>query len=123
MYPDGRSILIADYKRRVSLRDGLNAAPARMPPPTDEPVQLDFRVGWLAQCFYAGHSVRITVACTGGPLHETYNVSHGLTATHWLCHGVGQASHVLAPVIVASGVASDVGAADLAQLAAGIFPA
>jgi predicted acyl esterase len=100
VYPDGRSILIADYTRLVSLRAGLNAPPQPPSHQTDaEPCVLNFRIGWLSQNFNAGHRIRITVACTGGPLHETFNVSHGIRATHQLCCGAGQASHVLAPMM------------------------
>ena len=124
VYPDGRSILIADYKRNVSLRDGLNAPAAPVPPPDGEAVELDFRIGWLSQVFVPGHRIRITISCTGGPLHETWNVSHGVKSTHKLCCGAGQASHVLAPVITADGAGRvAVDGADLADLAAGVFPA
>jgi putative CocE/NonD family hydrolase len=124
VYPDGRSILIADYKRNVSLRAGLNGPPLPLPPPGGEAAELDFRIGWLSQSFNSGHRIRVTVACTGGPLHETWNASHGVRATHQLCHGAGQASHVLAPVVPADGRGCfEVGRADLADLAAGVFPA
>jgi predicted acyl esterase len=118
VYPDGRSILIADHPRRVSLRYSLNEPP--LPP---EPVNsLDFRIGWMSQVFNAGHRIRVTIACTGGPLWETVDAARRATrvATHRLLHGPNQASHVLAPVVGTGGASQDT--SFRAELATGIFP-
>ena len=133
VYPDGRSILIADYTRLVSLRDGLNCP--RKPLSAGEICALDFRIGWLSLIWAPGHRIRITIACTGGPLHETWNVSHGIKATHQLAFGAGQASHVLAPMPCVRGVGEGAGVtgrrgedgkeqgrAFLEELSKGIFP-
>ena len=118
VYPDGRSILIADHSRRVSLRKSLND-----PPVAPEPVNaLDFRIGWMSQVFNAGHRIRITIACTGGPLWKTVDAERQDTrvATHYLLHGPDQASHVLAPVVGTPGDSQDT--TFRAQLATGVFP-
>ena len=47
VYPDGRSILIADYHRRASFRAGLNLPPT--PLAVGEIAEVKFRVGWLSQ--------------------------------------------------------------------------
>ena len=85
--------------------------------------ELDFRVGWMSQVFNAGHRIRITISCTGGPLFETYDVARGgeRVAHHQLLHGLGQASCVLAPVVGGDGTAVQ----DMtfqAELSTGVFP-
>eukprot|EP01043_Picozoa_sp_COSAG02_P042361 COSAG02_NODE_3597_length_6508_cov_2.021220_3_plen_591_part_00 len=120
VYPDGRSILIADHPRRVSLRNSLNE-----PPVAPERVNaLDFRIGWMSQIFNAGHRIRVTIACTGGPLWETVDAARRDTrvATHYLLHGPEQASHVLAPVVGAQGASPIQDTTFRAELATGIFP-
>lgn len=123
VYPDGRSMLIADYHRRASFKEGLNCPPTALS--HGEDVELTFRVGWLSQIFAAGHSIRVTVSCTGLPLYETGGNGSDTTAgrtTHKLMHGMVRPSHVLAPVLGAA-PRVDVSEAFVAELATGVFPA
>ena len=76
----------------------------------------------MSQVFNAGHRIRVTIACTGGPLWETVDAARRDTrvATHHLLHGPNQASHVLAPVVGTEGAWQDT--SFRAELATGIFP-
>lgn len=67
VYPDGRSILIADYVRRARYREGFEREVFMQP---GSIYQVAFDVGWLSQIFAAGHRIRITVASTGAPFYE-----------------------------------------------------
>ena len=51
VYPDGRSILIADCHRRASFRNGLNLPPE--PLRVGEVCEVAFRVGWMSQVLIA----------------------------------------------------------------------
>jgi predicted acyl esterase len=116
-------MLIADYHRRASFREGLNLPPKALAP--GEIAEMTFRVGWMSQIFAAGHRIRVTVSCTGLPLYETggngTDEGAGRT-THSLLHGVVYPSHVLAPVLGAE-ARIDVSEAFVAELATGVFPA
>lgn len=67
VYPDGRSILLVDYVRRLRYREGYEKE-VLLEPGTVCPVAFD--VGWLSQVFNAGHRIRVTVAGTGAPFYE-----------------------------------------------------
>jgi predicted acyl esterase len=67
VYPDGRSILIIDYVRRLRYRDGYETE-TFMTPNTIYPVKFD--VGWISQVFNKGHRIRVTVAGTGAGFYE-----------------------------------------------------
>jgi putative CocE/NonD family hydrolase len=105
VYPDGRSILIADYVRRARYREGYEKE-VLMEPGTVYPVAFD--VGWLSQVFNAGHRIRITVASTGAPFYEPNpNTGEPLTidppaktvvAKNTVHHDRKNASRVVAPV-------------------------
>jgi hypothetical protein len=77
VYPDGRSILIADYIRRVRYREGYDREVFLKP---GEIVPVTFDVGWLSQIFATGHRIRVTVAATGAPFYEP-NPNTGLPLT------------------------------------------
>lgn len=67
VYPDGRSMLIMDYVRRVRYRAGYDREVLLQP---GEVVPVKFDVGWLSQIFNRGHRIRVTVASTGAPFFE-----------------------------------------------------
>ncbi|HQX49364.1 MAG TPA: CocE/NonD family hydrolase [Planctomycetaceae bacterium] len=105
VYPDGRSILIADYPQRVRYREGFDHEVLMTP---GEVVKVAFDVGWISQIFNKGHQIRVTVASTGAPLYEP-NPQTGkpatiefpddaVSATNTIHHSRSQASRILAPV-------------------------
>jgi putative CocE/NonD family hydrolase len=67
VYPDGRSILIADYIRRARYREGFEREVFMQP---GEIYKVAFHVGWMSQVFNRGHKIRVTVASTGAPFYE-----------------------------------------------------
>ncbi len=67
VYPDGRSMLIADYIRRARCRDGYEKEVFMEP---DKVYKVAFDVGWMSQIFNRGHRIRISVASTGAPFFE-----------------------------------------------------
>ncbi len=105
VYPDGRSILIMDYIRRVRYREGYDREVFLKP---GEVASVAFDVGWLSQIFAAGHRIRITVASTGAPFYEPQSntgrpltiepVGDAVIATNRLHHAPAHASRILAPV-------------------------
>jgi len=107
VYPDGRSILIADYVRRARYREGFEKE-VLMEPGEIYPVK--FQVGWLSQIFNRGHRVRVTVASTGAPFYEPNpNTGEPLTiefpkktvvATNKIHHNDKYASRIIAPLVV-----------------------
>jgi predicted acyl esterase len=105
VYPDGRSILIADSIRRARYRNGFDREAFLTP---SEVAKVAFDVGWLSQIFAPGHRIRITVASTGAPFYEP-NPNTGrpltiepptdaVTAHNSLHHTPEQASRIIAPV-------------------------
>jgi hypothetical protein len=105
VYPDGRSILIVDYIRRVRYREGYKKE-VFMEPGKVYPVRFD--VGSLSQIFNKGHRIRVTVASTGAPFFEPNpNTGKPLTiefpddavaAKNTIHHNSRYASHIVAPV-------------------------
>jgi predicted acyl esterase len=105
VYPDGRSILLADYVRRARYRDGYEREVLLEPGKVS---RVAFDVGWISQVFGKGHRIRVTVGSTGAPFYEPNpNTGEPLTleppartvvARNAIHHGGGQASCVLAPV-------------------------
>jgi putative CocE/NonD family hydrolase len=105
VYPDGRSILIADYIRRARYRDGFDKEVFMEP---DRIYKVAFGVGWMSQVFNRGHRIRITIASTGAPFFEPNpNTGEPLTiefpdktvvATNRVYHNRQYASRVIAPV-------------------------
>ncbi|MEX2027611.1 MAG: CocE/NonD family hydrolase, partial [Pirellulaceae bacterium] len=67
VYPDGRSILIADYIRRARYRDGFQREVFMQP---GKIYKVAFHVGWMSQVFNRGHRIRVTVASTCAPFYE-----------------------------------------------------
>lgn len=67
VYPDGRSILIVDYVRRVRYREGYEREVFMA---AGKVHKVAFDVGWLSQIFNKGHRIRVTVASTGAPFVE-----------------------------------------------------
>lgn len=107
VYPDGRSILLIDYVRRVRYREGFEKE-VFMEPGKVYPVAFD--VGWVSQVFNAGHRIRVTVAGTGAPFYEPNpNTGEPLTidppakavvARNTVYHDKKYPSRVIAPVPV-----------------------
>ena len=106
VYPDGRSMLIADYVRRARYRDGFEK---EIFMEANKVYRVGFHVGWMSQVFNKGHRVRITVASTGAPFYEP-NPNSGepltlepptkqLVAKNAVHHERGHASRILAPVV------------------------
>ncbi|MSR60404.1 MAG: CocE/NonD family hydrolase [Planctomycetaceae bacterium] len=105
VYPDGRSILIADYVRRARYREGFEKEVFLEP---GQPTKVAFDIGWLSQIFNRGHRIRVTVASTGAPFYEPNpNTGEPLTiepaertvvAKNTIYHNQKLASRVIAPV-------------------------
>jgi predicted acyl esterase len=105
VYPDGRSILIADYIRRARYRDGFEKEVFME---ADKIYKVAFDVGWMSQVFNRGHRIRVTVASTGAPFFEPNpNTGEPLTiefpektvvANNRVFHSGQHASCVIAPV-------------------------
>jgi predicted acyl esterase len=127
VYPDGRSILIADRHRRASFRHSLNEPP--LPPlSVGEECVLQFRVGWMSQAFAPGHRIRVTVSCTGMPLYETGGSGNSDATgrvTHEVLHGGATPSYILTPLIPSGDTAACVDMSEefVTQLSDGVFPA
>jgi putative CocE/NonD family hydrolase len=106
VYPDGRSILIADYPFRARYREGFDREVFMEP---DQIYRVAFDVGWLSQVFNRGHRIRVTIASTGAPLYEpnpqtgkplTVNFpSDATVATNAVYHDQRHASYVMAPLV------------------------
>lgn len=106
VYPDGRSMLIADYIRRARYRDGYEKEVMMSP---GKIYRVAFDVGWMSQVFNKGHRIRITVASTGAFFYEPNpntgepltleSPSKKLVATNTVHHGGKYASRVIAPVV------------------------
>ena len=106
VYPDGRSILIADYARRARYREGFDKELLMMP---GKIYQIAFDVGSLSQIFNTGHRIRVTVASTGAPFYEPNPQTgepltiefpaNAVTAINTIFHDLTHASRVIAPVV------------------------
>jgi len=105
VYPDGKSILIADYPWRARYRNGFDREELLQP---GKPEPLNFDVGWVSQIFNKGHRIRVTIASTGAPLYEP-NPQTGepltidfpknpVVATNTIHHDAGHRSRIIAPV-------------------------
>lgn len=106
VYPDGRSILLVDYVRRVRYREGYDKEVFMEP---GQVYKVAFDVGWISQVFNKGHRIRVTVASTGAPFFEPNpNTGEPLTldfcpnaivAENAIHHEREHASRVIAPVV------------------------
>lgn len=106
VYPDGRSILIADYVRRARYREGFDREVMMK---AGKVYRVAFDVGWMSQVFNRGHRIRVTVASTGAPFYEPNpNTGEPLTleppqrtqvARNTVQHNRRYASRILAPVV------------------------
>jgi len=67
VHPDGRSILLIDYVRRLRYREGYEKEVFMKP---GEVYPVSFDVGWISQVFAKGHRIRVTIASTGAPFYE-----------------------------------------------------
>jgi hypothetical protein len=105
VYPDGRSILIADSIRRARYRDGYEKEVFMEP---GKVYKVAFDVGWMSQIFNRGHCIRIAVASTGAPFYEPNpNTAEPLTiefpaktivAKNQIHHNRRYASRIIAPL-------------------------
>jgi len=106
VYPDGRSMLLMDYPRRLRYRDGFDKQTLMKP---GEPVKVAFDIGRASIIFNKSHRIRVTIASTGAPLYESNPQTGGaqtieypanpVTATNSIHHEQTHASHIIAPVI------------------------
>jgi putative CocE/NonD family hydrolase len=106
VYPDGRSMLLADYVRRARYRDGFDHEVMLQP---GKVARVAFQVGWMSQVFNRGHRIRVTVASTGAPFFEPNpNTGEPLTlewpahtrvADNAVYHDHRYASRIIAPVV------------------------
>lgn len=106
VYPDGRSMLIADYIRRARYREGFEKEVFMQP---GKVYHVPFNVGWMSQIFNRGHRIRITVASTGSFFYEPNpNTGEPLTleppakqtvAANAVHHEAKYASRIIAPVV------------------------
>ncbi|MHC5542622.1 CocE/NonD family hydrolase, partial [Singulisphaera rosea] len=104
VYPDGRSILLMDYIRRVRYREGYDREVFLEP---GQVAKVAFDVGWTSQVFNRGHRIRITLASTGAPFYEPNpNTGEPLTidppartvvATNTVHHEKAHPSRIIAP--------------------------
>ncbi len=109
VYPDGRSILIMDYIRRVRYREGYEREVLLEP---GKVTAVNFDIGSLSQIFNRGHRIRITVASTGAPFYEVNpNTGEPLATTlpkemviakNAVYHSPEHASRIIAPVVKAA---------------------
>jgi hypothetical protein len=75
VYPDGRSMLLADGIHRMRFRNGFTTADtASMIPGTV--YQVDIELPQLAHTFIAGHKIRIDVTSSNYPRYDS-NLNHG----------------------------------------------
>jgi predicted acyl esterase len=105
VYPDGRSMLLMDYVRRVRYREGYDKEVFLEP---GKVAKVAFDIGWTSQIFNKGHRIRITIASTGAPFYEPNpNTGEPLTmefpknarvAQNAVYHNQRYASRILAPV-------------------------
>jgi len=105
VYPDGRSILIIDFIRRVRYREGFHKQVLLTP---GKVTKVAFDVGWMSQIFNKGHRIRVTVASTAAPYYEPNpNTGEPLTiefpknavvATNRVHHDRKYHSRVIAPI-------------------------
>ncbi|MBM3891656.1 MAG: CocE/NonD family hydrolase [Verrucomicrobia bacterium] len=106
VYPDGRSILIADYVRRARYREGFEKEVLMQP---GKIYRVAFDVGSLSQIFNAGHRIRVTVASSGAPFYEPQPQTgepltiefpaNAVVATNTIFHQPSHASRLIAPVV------------------------
>ncbi len=106
VYPDGRSILIADYILRSRYREGFEKEVFME---AGKVYKVAFDVGWMSQIFNRDHQIRVTVASTGAPFYEPNpNTGEPLTidfpeqtvvAKNRIYHSRSYASRVIAPVV------------------------
>ena len=106
VYPDGRSMLLADYVRRARYREGYEK---EVMMEEGKIHKVAFDVGWISQVFNKGHRIRVTVASTGFPFYETNpNTGEPLTleppaktvvAKNTVFFEKKNASRVIAPVV------------------------
>lgn len=105
VYPDGRSILLMDYIRRLRYREGYEKEVFLEP---GQVVKVAFDLGWTSQIFNRGHRIRITIASTGAGFYEP-NPNTGepltldppettVTATNTVYHEKSQPSRIIVPV-------------------------
>ena len=106
VYPDGRSMLIIDYVRRLRYREGYEKEVFLE---KGKVAKVAFDVGSLSMKFNKGHKIRVTIASTGAPFYEP-NPNNGepLTvdfpanakiANNSIHHEIGFQSKIIAPLI------------------------
>jgi predicted acyl esterase len=105
VYPDGRSIMLADAIRRARYRDSFEK-PTLLEP--GKVYRVAFDIGWMSQIFNRGHRIRVTIGGTGADFYEPNPntgerftiapAAHMAVAHNTLFHDRQRASRVIAPV-------------------------
>jgi hypothetical protein len=102
VYPDGRSILIADGIQRLRFRESWERETLMKP---GEVYTVRFNIGWISQQFATGHRIRIAVSSSGADLYEP-NPNTGLAFTSGVPaqtrvanNVLHEGSRILAPVL------------------------
>ncbi len=67
VYPDGRSMLVIDYIRRLRYCEGYEK---EVMMEKGKVTQVSFDVGSLSLVFNKGHRIRVTISSTGAPFYE-----------------------------------------------------
>lgn len=114
VYPDGRSMLIADGIHRVRYRNGYQASDTAVITPGNT-YEIDVTLPPTSYTFQAGHRIRINITSShsrrwdinlqnGGPV---LTAGDTLVATNTIYTGTGQASYVELPVVDLIGSTND----------------
>lgn len=68
VYPDGRSLRLMEFHRRLRFREGFEKEVWLTP---GEVAPIAFDVGWVSLIFNRGHRIRVTVTSAGAPIHRS----------------------------------------------------
>ena len=104
VWPDGRSMLVTDGIRRLSLRDSLDRKSAVKP---EEAYELTAELPAAAHCFLKGHRIRIVITGSNYPRFDRnpnngrseFQAGAALVASDKLWRGGGRASALVLPAM------------------------
>ncbi len=106
VYPDGRSMLIIDYIRRLRYREGYEKEVFLE---KGKVAKVAFDIGSLSIKFNKGHKIRVTISSTGAPFYEPNpNTGEPLgvdfpanakVANNSIHHEAGFQSRIIAPLV------------------------
>lgn len=102
VYPDGRSMRLMEFHRRLRFRDGFEKEVWLTP---GDVAPMAFDVGWVSLIFNRRHKIRVTVTSSGAPIHSSPRATSASatpeangTATNRLQVNRTFPSRILAPV-------------------------